>query len=55
MTINDILQNVRLVKEAGTSSKVPVPINVLEQLCQQALQWQRLPEALKDYALEESK
>jgi len=52
MTVADILQSVRLVKEAGTSSKVPLPINVIEQICEQALAWQRLPEALKEYAQE---
>lgn len=55
MTINDLKALCRLHKDDGRSSRISVPIVVVEQLCEQALQWQRLPEALKDYATEEAK
>lgn len=50
MTIDEVLQNCRLVKEAGTSSKVPVPIVVLEKLCAAARAWEQTPDYVKDVA-----
>lgn len=48
MTIHDILQACRSIKEAGTSSKVPLPITVIESLCRDALMWRNAPEAMRD-------
>ena len=47
-TIHDVLMACRAVKEAGTSSKVPVPITVLERLCRDALFWQNAPPMMRD-------
>ena len=50
MTVDQILENCRRIKEAGTSSKVPVPIVDLEKLCRDALMWQQTPEYVRDVA-----
>jgi hypothetical protein len=48
MSAEQVLEDCRRVKEAGTSSKVPVPIVTLEKLCRDALAWQTAPQILKD-------
>lgn len=48
MTIADVLAACRMIKTAGTSSKVPLPIHVIESICQDALAWQRVPAPLKE-------
>lgn len=52
MTVDEILFACRSVKEAGTSSKVPVPISALEKLCRDALAYQSMPKFVKDLAQE---
>lgn len=47
-TIHDVLMACRTVKEAGTSSKVPVPISMLERICRDALFWQNAPPMMRD-------
>lgn len=47
-TADDILKACAFVREAGTSSRVPVPIIVLERLCNDAKLWQNAPDLLKD-------
>lgn len=47
-TIHDVLTACRKVKEAGTSSKVPVPIAMLERLCRDALMWQHAPQMMRE-------
>ena len=47
-TPDDILTACRQIKEAGTSSKVPVPITVLERICRDAKAWSEAPAILKD-------
>lgn len=51
MTADDVLNDCRRIKEAGTSSKVPVPITVLERLCHDAKKWQAAPQMLKEAVL----
>jgi hypothetical protein len=48
MTTDQILAACRMVKEAGTSSKVPVPIVTLEPLARDAELWRSLPPDIKD-------
>lgn len=48
MTAEQVLEDCRRIKEAGTSSKVPVNITVLEKLCRDALNWQQTPAYVKD-------
>ena len=48
MTADQVLEDCRKVKAAGTSSKVPVPISVLEQLCRDALAWQATPAYIRE-------
>ena len=50
MTADQILEDCRRIKEAGTSSKVPVPIVALEKLCRDALMWQQTPAYIRDVA-----
>ena len=47
-TADDILKACAFVREAGTSSRVPVPIIVLERLCREAKLWADAPDLLKD-------
>lgn len=47
-TIHDVLTACKRVKESGTSSKVPVPISMLEKLCRDALMWQHAPPMMRD-------
>jgi hypothetical protein len=47
-TVEDVLKACQFIREAGTSSRVPVPIIVLERLCQDARLWQNAPDILKD-------
>jgi uncharacterized protein HemY len=47
-TIDDVLKACQFVKQAGTSSKVPVPIIVLERLCREAKLWADAPDVFKD-------
>jgi len=48
MTTDQILAACRLIKESGTSSKVPVPIVTLEELARDAAAWRSAPEQIKD-------
>ena len=50
MTADQILEDCRRIKQAGTSSKVPVPIAVLEQLCADAKRWQATPAYIREVA-----
>ncbi len=50
MTTDEILSACRLIKQAGTSSKVPVPIATLEQLARDAAAWRSAPDQIKDAA-----
>jgi hypothetical protein len=43
MSVDQVLEDCRRTKEAGTSSKVPVPIIVLEKLCADAKMWAETP------------
>ena len=47
-TIDDVLKACQFVKQTGTSSKVPVPIIVLERLCREAKLWADAPDVFKD-------
>jgi hypothetical protein len=48
MSVDQVLEDCRRVKEAGTSSKVPVPIIVLEKLCADAKMWAETPAYVRD-------
>jgi hypothetical protein len=48
MTADQILEDCKRIKQAGTSSKVPVPIAVLEQICADAKRWQATPGYIRD-------
>lgn len=48
MTIHEILTACRSIKEAGTSSKVPLPITTIEQLCRDALMWRNAPQMVRE-------
>lgn len=48
MTADQLLEDYRRIKEAGTSSKVPVPIIVLEKLCADAKAWAETPAYVRD-------
>lgn len=48
MSVDQVMEDCRRIKAAGTSSKVPVPIVVLERLCADAKLWQSAPDLLKD-------
>jgi hypothetical protein len=48
MTADQVLEDCRRIKQAGTSSKVPVPISVLEQICADAKRWQATPGYIRD-------
>ena len=50
MTTEQILAACRMVKEAGTSSKVPIPICTLEELARDAEQWRSMPEQIREAA-----
>jgi hypothetical protein len=50
MTADQVLEDCRRVKQAGTSSKVPVPIATLEKLCRDALAWQATPAYIREVA-----
>jgi hypothetical protein len=51
MSVEQVLEDCRRIKEAGTSSKVPVPITVLERLCRDAKAWAEAPQIVKDAAI----
>lgn len=48
MSADQILEDCRRIKAAGTSSKVPVPIVVLEKLCADAKMWAETPAYVRD-------
>lgn len=48
MTIHEILNACRTIKEAGTSSKVPLPITTIEELCKDALMWRNAPPMMRE-------
>ena len=48
MSVDQVIEDCRRIKEAGTSSKVPVPIVVLERICADAKAWASAPEYVKD-------
>jgi hypothetical protein len=48
MIADQILADCRRVKEAGTSSKVPVSIVALEKLCADAKAWAETPAYVRD-------
>jgi hypothetical protein len=50
MTVDEILAACQFVKQAGTSSKVPVNITTLERICHDAKAWQSTPQVIKDAA-----
>ena len=50
MTCEEILSACRMIKESGTSSKVPIPIVTLEQLARDAAAWRSAPDQIKDAA-----
>jgi hypothetical protein len=50
MSVDQVLEDCRRIKEAGTSSKVPVPIVILEKLCADAKAWQSTPQVIRDAA-----
>jgi hypothetical protein len=50
MSVDQVLEDCRRIKEAGTSSKVPVPIVILEKLCADARAWQNTPQVIRDAA-----
>ena len=50
MSVDQVLEDCRRIKEAGTSSKVPVPIVILEKLCHDAKAWQSTPQVIRDAA-----
>lgn len=50
MTIEEIFAACRTIKEAGTSSKVPVPIVTLEALARDASRWRETPAYIRDVA-----
>lgn len=47
MTVHEVLQACRLVKEIG-NSKVPLPTKVVEQLCRDALMWRNAPPMVRE-------
>jgi hypothetical protein len=47
-TVEDILKACQFVKQAGTSSKVPVNITTLERICRDAKLWADAPDVFKD-------
>jgi hypothetical protein len=49
-TIEDVLKACQFVREAGTSSRVPVPIIALEKICRDALAWQSTPAYIREVA-----
>ena len=49
-TVEDVEKACAFVREAGTSSRVPVPITTLLRLCADAKAWQAAPQILKDAA-----
>jgi hypothetical protein len=48
MSVDQVIEDCRRVKAAGTSSKVPVPIVVLEKLCADAKRWAETPAYVRD-------
>jgi hypothetical protein len=48
MSVDQVLEDCRRVKEAGTSSKVPVHIVTLEKLCADAKRWAETPAYVRD-------
>jgi hypothetical protein len=48
MIADQILADCRRIKEAGTSSKVPVSIVALEKLCADAKMWAETPAYVRD-------
>ena len=50
MTTEQILAACKLIRESGTSSKVPIPICTLEQLARDAEQWRSMPEQIREAA-----
>lgn len=50
MSPEDILAACRQIKEAGTSSKVPIPIITLEQLARDAAAWRATPDYIREVA-----
>ena len=46
-TADDVLRACAFIKSAGTSSRVPVPITVLEKLCRDAIAWNSAPEMMR--------
>jgi hypothetical protein len=50
MSVEQILQDCRRIKEAGTSSKVPVNITILEELARDAAAWRSTPECIREAA-----
>lgn len=51
MTIEQIRSALKTMKDAG-SSKLPLPLNVVEQIISDAEQFRRLPQIAKDAARE---
>ena len=53
MTIHDLKALCRLHKENGQTSRISVPIVVFEQVLEQALAYQKLPVALREFVKQE--
>ena len=47
-TVEDVEKACAFIREAGTSSRVPVPITTLLKLCADARAWQSAPPLMKD-------
>lgn len=47
-TADDILKACQFIREAGTSSRLPVPIIALERICRDAKLWADAPDVFKD-------